>query len=400
MKYKDLLLLSLTIIFIILSIFYIISVCNYNVKELFITRYHDVNKACEKGIVLKNEPSLISTSGYSSVKLRNDQGINDYNDYFNCNNNFDMYLSMYNDVKKRDLLLAYKCIKLKPSELINMITENRNINSDIYKIKNITYLYNNISELTNKVDELIKTKISELKNAESNSDINYIHFPIYICISQAPYLKNNNETIKVTDSNRGPDNNNYDSCSLEYSEVKAEQQKCSENFEMKAELCIIFLGVNDIGEIIRNNDKVNNNISNFKKILELYKSTSKQCFLNCGINNSTHSCGCLNLDNAYENYNSVCLTNNQKVSYSIVYFVNPYSSKYSDADYSNKPTNLTEFRWFGGKSTSTAANTNVDTSSNSKSSIPSTTSTPMSSSTTSTISSSSIPSASSSIPKT
>jgi hypothetical protein len=392
MKYKDLLLLSLTIIFIILSIFYIISVCNYDVKELFITRYHAVNNACEKGIVLKNEPVLNSTSGYSSVKLRNDQGIDDYNDYYNCNNNFDMYLSMYNDVNKRDLLLAYKCIKLKPSELINMITENKNINSDIFKIKNIEFLYNNISELTNKVDELIKTKINELKNTENNSDINYIHFPIYVCISQAPYLKNNSENIKVTDSNRGPDNNNYDSCSQQYTEVKAEQQKCSEKFEMKAELCIIFLGVSDIGDIIKNNDKVNNNISNFKKILDLYKSTSKQCFLNCGINNSTHSCGCLNLDNSYENYNSVCLTNNQKVSYSIVYFVNPYSSKYSDADYTNKPTNLTEFRWFGGKSTSTKANTNVDTSTKSTSSIP------ISSSSTSTISSSSIPSASASIP--
>jgi hypothetical protein len=120
---------------------------------------------------------------------------------------------------------------------------------------------------------------------------------------------------------------------------------------MKAEICIIFLGFNDSGDIILTNNAVDNNIKDFKKILDMYTSTNRQCFLNCGINNSTHSCGCLNLDNAYENYNSVCLTNNQNVSYSIVYFVNPYSSKYSDAGYTNKPESLTEFRWFGGKTT-------------------------------------------------
>ena len=50
--------------------------------------------------------------------------------------------------------------------------------------------YDEFNHDLKKVDELIKTKISELKNAASNSDINYIHFPIYVCISQAPYLKN------------------------------------------------------------------------------------------------------------------------------------------------------------------------------------------------------------------
>ena len=349
MKYKDLLLLSLTIIFIILSIFYIISVCNYNVRELFITRYHDVNKACSNVVVLENEPELISTSDYSSVKLRNNQVIGDYNEYYNCNNNMDTFLSNYNDVKSRDLLLAYKCIKLKPSELINIISSN-SINSNIYKYNNITFLYNDVSELINEMDRLIKTKISELKNRQNNLEANFIHFPIYVCISQAPYLKNNNENIKVTDSNRGPDNNNYDSCSLQYSDVNT-HQNCHATFRMKAEICIIFLGFNDSGDIILTNNAVDNNIKDFKKILDMYTSTNRQCFLNCGINNSTHSCGCLNLDNAYENYNSVCLTNNQNVSYSIVYFVNPYSSKYSDAGYTNKPDSLTEFRWFGGKTT-------------------------------------------------
>lgn len=349
MKYKDLLLLSLTIIFIILSIFYIISVCNYNVKELFITRYHDVNKACSNVVVLDNEPDLISTSDYSSVKLRNNQVIGDYNEYYNCNNNMDTFLSNYNDVKSRDLLLAYKCIKLKPSELINIISTN-NINSKIYKYNNITFLYNDVYELINEMDRLIKGKITELKNRQNNLDVNFIHFPIYVCISQAPYLKNNNENIKVTDSNRGPDNNNYESCSLQYSDVKA-HQICSAAFRMKAEICIIFLGFKDSGDIILSNEDVDKNIKDFKNLLDLYTSTNRQCFLNCGINNSTHSCGCLNLDNAYENYNSVCLTNNQKVSYSIVYFVNPYSSKYSDAGYTNKPEGLTEFRWFGGKTT-------------------------------------------------
>ena len=142
MKYKDLLLLLLTIIFVILSIFYIINVCNYNVKELFVTRYHTNVSSCEQG-VLQSETLPSNDAKYTSEIMRNGGFINDYNEKYNCNNNYSSYMSSYSDVKKRDLLLAYKCINIKPSELIILINENSILNNNTYKITDSNLLVYN-----------------------------------------------------------------------------------------------------------------------------------------------------------------------------------------------------------------------------------------------------------------
>jgi len=354
MKMKDLLLLLLTIIFVILSIFYIISVCNYDMKELFIDKYSAIGSKCDLDSIFGQNSVLDKDAKYTSEILRRGEAIDDYHTNYNCNSdNYDnIYLREYIDIKNRDLLLAYSCIKMSPTDLVNKMSGELNKNSykTMLKEDNKNYVeYTNITELTNKIDAKIKSVIRTTSLNDTN--INYLYFPVYVFISQAPYLKNANENLKITDSNRGPDGSNYDSCSTNYT-VKS-NDVCPSTFKMKAEVAIVFLGLKSTGAFITDYNVVKNSITTFKTILSNNISTSKQCFLKCGTNNHTHACGCLNMKGSYtENnkpYNSVCLTNNIETNMTMVYFVNPYADTYSDSKYADKPPVLSEFRWYASR---------------------------------------------------
>lgn len=359
---KDLLLLLLTIIFVILSIFYIVGVCNYDIKELFIDKYSANGKKCNLDNILGKFSNLRSNAKYTSEILRDGNVIEDYHTDYKCDNdNYDsLYLTKYIDVKNRDLLLAYSCIKIKPSKLISDITDinPENLHNNSYKVMltepDKTYVeYANIGELTNKIDTKIKNIIRKISSV--NTSTNYLYFPIYVFISQAPYIKNANENIKVTDSNRGANGTNYDSCSTNYT-IK-NNDICSTTFRMKAEVAIIFLGLTRAGGFITDVNVVNRNIMALRGRLSLDSSKSKQCFLKCATDNDKQACGCLNMPGSYiindKTYNSVCLTNNQETSMTMVYFVNPYADTYSDEKYVNggdptsKTDSLLEFRWYG-----------------------------------------------------
>ncbi len=331
MKYKDLLLLLLTIIFVILSIFYIISICNYNVKELFVTRYFAEADSCELKI-LQSEPTLSNTADYTSISMRKGMSISDYNEKYNCNNDYSSYMSKYTDVKNRDLLFAYKCININPKDLVDEINKKTDKILLYYVDKLVEY--NNVSQLHTLIDNKIKEIIQSLKNRPSN----------------APFLNNNVEPLAITDSNRGANNDNYIACSLKYI-ASNNKTDCSESQSMKAEYSIMFLGVKNNGDMMNDSEigLVNENITLFRSILVSHNSNSRQCFLNCGTSDSSHSCGCLNKDNSYNNYNSRCITDNKKVDYSIVYFVNPYSNNYSNDEYKNAPDGMNAFKWYGGK---------------------------------------------------
>jgi hypothetical protein len=347
MKYKDLLLLLLTIIFVILSIFYIISICNYNIKELFVTRYFAEADSCELKI-LQSEPTLSNTADYTSISMRNGMSISDYNEKYNCNNDYSSYMSRYTDVKNRDLLFAYKCININPKDLVDEINKKTDKILLYYVDKLVEY--NNVSQLHTLIDNKIKEIIQSLKNRPSNANMNYLYFPIYVCISQAPFLNNNVEPLAITDSNRGANNDNYIACSLKYI-ASNNKTDCNESQSMKAEYSIMFLGVKNNGDMMKDSEigLVNENITLFRTILDSHNSNSKQCFLNCGSSDSSHSCGCLNKNNSYDNYNSKCITDNRQVDYSIVYFVNPYSNNYSNDEYKNAPDGMNAFKWYGGK---------------------------------------------------
>ena len=359
---KDLLLLLLTIVFVILSIFYIVSVCNYDVKELFIDKYSAIGVKCNLDNVLVQINDLRNDAKYTSEVLRGDDNINgvieDYNTAYKCGTDTynNIYLTKYIDIRNRDLLLAYGCIKINPGSIADAI---QYINS--YKVMltdnpNVDYVeYANTTELTNKIDTKIKTIIRE--SSLLNPNINNLYFPIYVFISQAPYLKNDIENIKVTDSNRGADGTNYESCSTDYN-IK-NNNKCPQTFRMRAFVSIVFLGLTNTGGIITDVNIVNSNTNSLRTFLSSddIKSNSKQCFLNCSTDDSKHACGCLNLQNSYtidnKIYNSVCLTNNIPTSMTMVYFVNPYANNFSNEKYTtggqptNKTYSLSEFSWYG-----------------------------------------------------
>lgn len=362
MRTKNFLLLLLTIIFVILSIFYIVSVCNYDIQELFIDKYSGIGNKCDLDSVLRQIGDLRSNAKYTSEILKEGKPIEDYHTNYSCNNDSynNLYLTKYIDIRNRDLLLAYSCIKIKPSLLIADITEHNpdNLHNNSYKViltdKDKNYVeYIDNTELTTKINEKIKNVIRE--TSIINTNISFIYFPIYVFISQAPYLKNANENIKVTDSNRGADGNNYESCSTNYT-VK-NNKRCPSTFKMKAEVAIIFLGLSNAGGFITDINIVNRNIVALRRLLTFNASKSKQCFLNCGKDNDKHACGCLNMQDSYiinkKGYNSVCLTNNIETSMTMVYFVNPYADTYSNEKYvsggdpTSKSNSLSEFRWYG-----------------------------------------------------
>ena len=78
MKIKDLLLLLLTIIFFILSIFYIVSVCNYDIKELFIANFSAQGRECNLDNIIGRFSTLNSDAKYTSQVLRSGSTIEDY----------------------------------------------------------------------------------------------------------------------------------------------------------------------------------------------------------------------------------------------------------------------------------------------------------------------------------
>jgi hypothetical protein len=361
MKMKDLLLLLLTIIFVILSIFYIVSVCNYDIKELFIDKYSAIGVKCNLDDPLVQINDLRNDAKYTSEVLRGNgkviEVIDDYHTAYKCDTDTynNQYLTKYTDIRNRDLLLAYGCIKIDPTQLINMTSD---INS--YKVMltdpKLTYVeYANTTELINKIDAKIKTVIRDTSLLNEKATIFY--FPVYVFISQAPYLKNNIENLKVTDSNRGADGTNYESCSTNY--ITKNNDKCPDTFRMKASVAIIFSGltktgaiISDIGDVNRNTNKLRNKLSE-----DNIKSNSKQCFLNCGTDDSKHACGCLNLYDSYtvdkKKYNSACLTDNTPTSMTMVYFVNPYANNFSNEKYTaggqttDKTNSLSAFGWYG-----------------------------------------------------
>ena len=358
---KDLLLLLLTIIFVILSIFYIVSVCNYDIKEFFIDKYSANGVKCNLDNVLVQINDLRNDAKHTSEVLRGNGNVNgvieDYHTAYKCGSDTynNIYLTKYIDIRNRDLLLAYGCIKIDPGELITAI-QYINCYKVMLNDPNVGYVeYANTTELTNKIDAKIKTIIRETSLLNPNN--NNLYFPIYVFISQAPYLKNNAEDLKVTDSNRGAVGTNYESCSTNYTIMN--NDKCPETFRMRALVSIVFSGLTNTGGIITDINIVNRNTNSLRTFLssDNIKSQSKQCFLNCSTDDSKRACGCLNAQGAYtinnKAYHSVCLTNDIPTSMTMVYFVNPYANNFSIEKYvaggqpTDKTNSLSEFRWYG-----------------------------------------------------
>lgn len=331
MKFDDLSLILLVITFIILSIFYIINVCDYNIKEFFDLELYPrteskngivTNCSTEINVDISNsiqynscelEPNSVGCS-YTGDKfiLNPDRAIKYHSDY-SCDN-VKGYTGIWKDIDRRNLLLAYSCIGLSPKELQQKFSNDK---IDVDTILTDGY-FDVIDDSSSDADSLVKKiKDTILTKVRTIPDVSF--FPIYVCISQAPLLKYGNEDTVVWDHNRGqPREHDKYSC--------WNKDMCKSTRKMYIEILIIFFK-NDAG-----------NLRKFITMVAQNKSSSLQCNLNCG--NSTDrieglACGCLNKPQSYDvgkdketssggNYNSVCRTGNTNKNYSIVYFVNTH----------------------------------------------------------------------------
>ena len=312
MNFNDLLLILLSVVFTILSVFYIVKVCDYNIKEFFTLSENTVSELTnieKKGCVLDktfnncNEKSCKYTD---SFLIKDETPIHYHNEY-TCDMIEQNYRKKFYDIDNKNLLLTYKCIKNNPRKFKELL-EKKGIETTPV----LEYRTDNLKKLTEYIKNEIINKIKNSKHTSSK-------WPIYACISQAPYLKNGHENTVVWDYNRGQTVDYRYSCSLGV-DANNIHKPCSANQEMYYEILLIFL----------NNDK--NKINDFIKIIGDHESSNLQCNINCG--NSFRieglACGCLNKESSYDSYNSVCKTGDTLQDYSIVYFINNHHEFESD----------------------------------------------------------------------
>ena len=329
MKFKNLPLIILLILFVILSIFYIMYVCNYNSNELFdtyisdptgvkITNINGYTKNCFLDIDEFNKCTKIDRDNSKGICdytdkfiLRGNPPIEYHNDY-TCDNVKSNYINSFKDIDEKNLLLTYKCIKVNPRQLRDWCISNKIVNQD--QIIFFADMYNNMYPIGNSDEpNLIHAIRDKITNYIKDSNSYESKFPIYACISQAPYIKDGNDKTIVWDHNRGQPISHYKySCSLGINDN--ETDLCEQTHKMYIEVTLIFF------------KNIRTDIENFIKYVDDNISNSLQCDMNCGNGNRQIglTCGCLNKNQSYGNYNSICNTGNDVTDYSIIYYVNPF----------------------------------------------------------------------------
>jgi hypothetical protein len=331
MKINDLYLILLLIIFIILSIFYIINVCDYNIREMFVVEISgDTAKNCVLALNDVNKCVDGSSSCEYSDKFLSEDTAPRYHEEYSCANIKSSYIGSDLSVDSVKLLLTQGCVKLSPLQIQNYLSTNIAVETEI-----LEHYFDIIKESTTaNLTHYLRDKIRRYIKNNTGVD-NISKFPIYACISQAPYLKDNNESTIVWDHNRGQPISHYKKgCSL--GTKNDETDLCVHTHKMFIQILLIFFK-NDCEKINKFIDYIN---------LDRNKSSSLQCNINCGNSDRVDglACGCLNKQGSYDDgaYNSICKTGTANVDYSVIYYVNPH---YNFEDEFNKTIKLCEPRY-------------------------------------------------------
>ena len=234
--------------------------------------------------------------------------------------------------------------------------------ADIANIFETIYIYNESTLYSH-----LLSKIQNYKNSLQNK----IKGPVYICISQAPYLKYSSDLNDATNTpfskhldaridilnNKNP----YYSELINNNGVQTFKTDANDGDDpptvissLYAQILIIFPLYNK-----KNEEKSGDSediINTFlTTTMTTYYTHNDLCFIKCN-KSSTINCGCLNMDsssdttsiNTYYNLDSVNVGNNEKdfpryksrcidhtnnntpQPFSMMYFVNPYSDNYED----------------------------------------------------------------------
>jgi len=328
-KTKDYLILLLVITFITISVFYII-----NIMGLFKIPYIEdfsilVGGSNCSGYLIVSPPNPSNKSTYDALK-KDDIGkiIGNYHTDYTCEDNFSNgiksgkyssgKLNTY-DINTGEMLLAYMCINKSPrdlkKDLINIYTSD--VKSFVLLSKDFTKEYT--GEFTSGGHNELMTHIAMEIRKELEPNQVKVDGPVYICLSQAPYIyeKNKNVTINFSITKHG--------------------NSCHENeIECNKHLYLEYLLIYPNKYNVTNERKVDEFIGIIKKL----KSNSTLCWLNCNTDKD-YGCGCLSYDgekNPGVNYHSTCTPSDSETAtvregitdYSIIYFINPYTKNRSD----------------------------------------------------------------------
>lgn len=324
---------------------------------------------------LINNNSDFRTKGYNRYENNN---MYNKNKLLDPQNDYQKYC----DIMNWKDLLAYRCLKKSPFELANFL------NRDTINIANTfeaIYIYNEES-----LYSYLVSKIYQQKHKLNTK----IKGPVYVCISQAPYLNylNNHNSKNIINktidaridilNNRNP----YYSEVINSSGVQSFVTNTSSAEDRSSEktgttisslYCqiLILYPLYNKDMVLKNYDKAQQEIiieTFLNTQLEPFYTNNDLCNIRC--NKSIQlNCGCLSFDadapafnedsnkkatfNPYfddrteytkankaidlPNYKSRCIdhsTNNMNGNFSMMYYVNPYADNYGDMDIIEEPS--------------------------------------------------------------
>jgi len=364
MKVVNIIIVLLFILFIILNIYYIFHVRKIGLyKELqlehfnFANSYNEENANEEDGSLFQQCNTYNCTNTYSELENNSADFINTYSIYENkykLSNLRDTSheYRRYNDIMTKKSLLAFRCLKSSPFEIKKHFENNLVGAKRIPTIYKKMFLYDEISlytYITNQLEEIVNGISSIVLNSSLNKGTNKILGPVYICISQAPYIKYRDNMVKarfdVVNNQRSFYNENVHNGQSMY-ELETSNGQNNKISSLYTEVLFIFPMYN-IKNTVNNvkNIEFSNDVSRmtaFMASLNKFFVHEKLCFLKC--NKSHLSCGCLNannqdmngddihiennvIDDSIHKYKSECYDHNSAVkNYSIMYYINPYGN--------------------------------------------------------------------------
>lgn len=299
------------ILFIIFIIFVTINTISFNTYMLTknIEDYNNYIK--EPFAIFSNSTKTTAdiTDIYNNTTQKYKDGYN-YNSDDNKITNYSIFKEL-NDIDNNNPLTAFGCIKINNNSDNNIYTfvdnfkKNNNIVSNVYKSHVVNY--NNILQIiSNDVDKVL---------LESTSS--FLKGPVYVVISQAPYIRLNNELVVAK----------YDSVN----NMKASYKQNNNDISIGDRSLLTYIAVIYPYYYYKNNNIVKyNDNTGLKLFQEYFKNINrdKLCFMECnGVNDI--SCGCLtnNIEkDDLENYRNICVDYNDKVvDYAMVYNINEFN---------------------------------------------------------------------------
>ena len=278
----------------------------------------------------------------------------------------------YCDIMNYNDLLAYKCLNKSPIEIRALFER-----SDVASTIDYIYIYDETSLYSYILKKIINQKDTRLNG-------NKIIGPVYVCISQAPYLIYKSDYTKHTAFNKTLDAridilNNRNPFYFEQINnlgVQSFQTNTVDNLEtdtsdssissLYSHILIVYPLYNK-SMTLKETDKAKQAtlITSFLDVtMKDYYTKNELCFIKCN-KASTLTCGCLSRTSTssiqspaatatsgslIENnkrdkpaYSSKCIdhtADNTEGNFSMMYFVNPYSDNYGDGNIIEDPADI------------------------------------------------------------